>query len=282
MIATIFSIIGSFQLFNEPNILRSLAPNAISTYYTPNVYAHNLSFSGQQYNCSATVATVMGVITAIIAYVVQLRGSRKGVSTVVTTHSPLRPRKSRVLTAAMAVYLLYTLVPLAWLLISATKTQQDLLTTSGFEPGGNFALLDNITGTFTHDGGIFLRWLGNTHRIRSNYDHASQSGCVTTTVTYSCSRPTRSRALVLVNETLRPGVSHVRRCTGDRVFLPALQRRFVEEIDAVSARATTVVELPTSHSPFLSAPDDLAAAQILPVPAPWVTSVFTFAGVSRV
>ncbi|MFD1146804.1 carbohydrate ABC transporter permease [Saccharothrix hoggarensis] len=62
----------------------------------------------------------------------------------------------------MAVYLLYTLVPLAWLLISATKTQQDLLTTSGFEPGGSFALLDNITGTFTHDGGIFLRWLGNT------------------------------------------------------------------------------------------------------------------------
>ncbi|SDP90254.1 hypothetical protein SAMN05421507_119134 [Lentzea jiangxiensis] len=67
-----------------------------------------------------------------------------------------------------------------------------------------------------------------------------------------------------------------------RVFLRALQRRFVEEIDAVSARVTTVVELPTSHSPILSAPDDLAAAQILPVPAPWVTSVFTFAGVSRV
>lgn len=83
-------------------------------------------------------------------------------STVATTHSPLRPRKSRVLTAVMAVYLLYTLVPLVWLLISATKTQQDLLTTSGFEPGGSFALLDNITATFTHDGGIFLRWLANT------------------------------------------------------------------------------------------------------------------------
>ncbi|ROP42463.1 carbohydrate ABC transporter permease [Saccharothrix texasensis] len=78
MIATIFSIIGSFQLFNEPNILRSLAPNAISTFYTPNMYAYNLSFGGQQYNYSATVAIVMGVITAIIAYVVQLRGSRKG------------------------------------------------------------------------------------------------------------------------------------------------------------------------------------------------------------
>ncbi|PSL55883.1 multiple sugar transport system permease protein [Saccharothrix carnea] len=79
-----------------------------------------------------------------------------------TTRSPLRPRKSRVLTAVMAVYLLYTLVPLAWLLISATKTQQDLLSTSGLALGGTFALFDNIAETFTHDGGIFLRWLGNT------------------------------------------------------------------------------------------------------------------------
>ena len=77
VIATIFSIIGSFQLFNEPNILRTLAPNIITTYFTPNMYAYNLSFAGQQYNASATVAIVMGVITAVIAYVVQLRGSRK-------------------------------------------------------------------------------------------------------------------------------------------------------------------------------------------------------------
>ena len=77
VIATIFSIIGSFQLFNEPNILRTLAPNIITTFFTPNMYAYNLSFAGQQYNYSATVAIVMGVITAVIAYVVQLRGSRK-------------------------------------------------------------------------------------------------------------------------------------------------------------------------------------------------------------
>ncbi|SDW29342.1 multiple sugar transport system permease protein [Amycolatopsis xylanica] len=77
VIATIFSIIGSFQLFNEPNIMRTLVPNVIGTFYTPNMYAYNLSFGGQQYNYSATVAIVMGVITAIIAYVVQLRGTRR-------------------------------------------------------------------------------------------------------------------------------------------------------------------------------------------------------------
>ena len=77
VIATIFSIIGSFQLFNEPSILKSLAPNAITTSYTPNLYAYSLSFSGQQYNYSATVAIIMGLITMVIAYVVQLRGMRK-------------------------------------------------------------------------------------------------------------------------------------------------------------------------------------------------------------
>jgi multiple sugar transport system permease protein len=77
LIATIFSIIGSFQLFNEPSIFRSLAPNSITTYFTPNLYAYSLSFAGQQFNYSATIAIVMGLITMIIAYVVQLHGMRK-------------------------------------------------------------------------------------------------------------------------------------------------------------------------------------------------------------
>src|SRR5665648_285539 len=63
VVATVFSIFGSFQLFNEPSILQTLAPNAITTYFTPNLYAYSLSFSGQQYNYSATVAIVMGLIT---------------------------------------------------------------------------------------------------------------------------------------------------------------------------------------------------------------------------
>ncbi|WP_423834482.1 carbohydrate ABC transporter permease [Streptomyces manipurensis] len=78
VIATIFSIIGSFQLFNEPNILQGLAPNAITTDYTPNLYTYSLAFSGQQHNYAATVAIVMGALTALIAYAVQLRGMRKG------------------------------------------------------------------------------------------------------------------------------------------------------------------------------------------------------------
>ncbi|MFM9373152.1 carbohydrate ABC transporter permease [Streptomyces sp. Da 82-17] len=77
VIATIFSVIGSFQLFNEPNILQNLAPNTITTSYTPNLYTYSLSFSGQQHNYSATVAIVMGLITMAVAYAVQLRGMRR-------------------------------------------------------------------------------------------------------------------------------------------------------------------------------------------------------------
>ncbi|MEW2270206.1 sugar ABC transporter permease [Streptomyces sp. SID685] len=77
VVATVFSVIGGFQLFNEPNILRGLVPNSISTNFTPNMYAYNLSFAGQQYNSAATVAVIMGVVTAIVAFTVQRRGMRE-------------------------------------------------------------------------------------------------------------------------------------------------------------------------------------------------------------
>ncbi|BBA95261.1 putative sugar ABC transporter permease [Actinacidiphila reveromycinica] len=77
VIATVFSTIGSFQLFNEPSILKSLAPNAITTFFTPNLYTYSLSFGGRQHNYAATVAILMGIVTMIVAYAVQLRGMRK-------------------------------------------------------------------------------------------------------------------------------------------------------------------------------------------------------------
>lgn len=72
-----FSVIGSFQLFNEPNILRTLSPNVITSDFTPNMYAYTLSFAGGQFNNAATVAIVVGVLTMIAAYGVQLIGARK-------------------------------------------------------------------------------------------------------------------------------------------------------------------------------------------------------------
>jgi multiple sugar transport system permease protein len=58
-------------------VLTPLSPNYISTHYTPNLYAYSLSFSGQQYNYSATIAIIMGLLTIAVAYAVQVRGMRK-------------------------------------------------------------------------------------------------------------------------------------------------------------------------------------------------------------
>lgn len=77
VVALLFSVIGSFQLFNEPNVLMTLAPNTISTNFTPNMYAYNLSFAGQQFNYAAAIAIIMGIITMIIAYAVQVIGIRR-------------------------------------------------------------------------------------------------------------------------------------------------------------------------------------------------------------
>ncbi|WP_442864676.1 carbohydrate ABC transporter permease [Arthrobacter sp. HY1533] len=77
LIATLFSIIGSFQLFNEPSIMQSIAPNAITSYFTPNMYAFNLSFAGSQFNYAAAIAIISGVITMVVAYAAQIVGNRK-------------------------------------------------------------------------------------------------------------------------------------------------------------------------------------------------------------
>jgi pimeloyl-ACP methyl ester carboxylesterase len=51
------------------------------------------------------------------------------------------------------------------------------------------------------------------------------------------------------------------RCSSDRAIRPALQTRFIGEADAAfPATATRVVDLDSSHSPFLSMPGRLATA----------------------
>jgi len=66
------------------------------------------------------------------------------------------------LTIVMALFTVYTLLPLAWLLINATKTQQALFSSFGLWFSGPFAFVDNVRQVFAFDDGIFVRWLGNT------------------------------------------------------------------------------------------------------------------------
>ncbi|MCX4641597.1 carbohydrate ABC transporter permease [Streptomyces sp. NBC_01446] len=77
VIAIIFSIIGTFQIFSEPQILPSMVANSgITTDYTPNLYAYNLAFAGSQQGYAAALALVMAAITIAVAYAVQIRGLR--------------------------------------------------------------------------------------------------------------------------------------------------------------------------------------------------------------
>ncbi|WNV88466.1 carbohydrate ABC transporter permease [Umezawaea sp. Da 62-37] len=62
----------------------------------------------------------------------------------------------------MAAGMLYFLVPLLWVVIAATKSQPDLLSSPALWFGRGFALFDNIGQLFREDGGVYGRWLVNT------------------------------------------------------------------------------------------------------------------------
>lgn len=80
----------------------------------------------------------------------------------VKEHRPGRPRRSKLLTLLTSLVVLYTVVPLIWLVINATKTQAGLGSSNGLWFADDFALWDNIRDTFTYGDGIFTRWLFNT------------------------------------------------------------------------------------------------------------------------
>jgi len=94
----------------------------------------------------------------------QATGGSKGAARLRTRkqHSAGRPKRSVLLTALTSLILIYTVVPLIWLVISATKTQEGLADSSGLWFGSDFALWQNIHDTFTYHDGIFVRWLLNT------------------------------------------------------------------------------------------------------------------------
>ena len=84
---------------------------------------------------------------------VRMRSTRRGVD---------NPKRNVLLTLLTGIVLVYSLVPLVWLFINATKTQTDLFTSFGLWFSGDFALFSNIGDTLSYDDGIFVRWFLNT------------------------------------------------------------------------------------------------------------------------
>jgi multiple sugar transport system permease protein len=76
VLTIIFSIIGTLQLFTEPQIMNSIVPQLIQDHYTPNMYAYNLVAINQEYNYSAAVSFVMGAIVFVWSYLFILASNR--------------------------------------------------------------------------------------------------------------------------------------------------------------------------------------------------------------
>jgi len=77
LLTVIFSVIGSFQLFAEPSLLNAIAPDAITNAFTPNYYGYNIAFINQELNYAAAIAFLLGLVIAIVSYIVQLGEQRR-------------------------------------------------------------------------------------------------------------------------------------------------------------------------------------------------------------
>ncbi|QOV33792.1 carbohydrate ABC transporter permease [Streptomyces ferrugineus] len=73
---------------------------------------------------------------------------------------PLRRRIALVPTAALLLGALYCLLPVAWVVIAATKSGSELFATFTFLPGTGFA--DNVSDLNAYRDGVYWQWMGNS------------------------------------------------------------------------------------------------------------------------
>ena len=85
-----------------------------------------------------------------------------------TTPGPARLRptllphqKAKILpTVVLLIGAIYCLIPVAWIVIAATKSQAELFSTFTFSPGTG--LLDNLRDLFAYEDGAYGRWALNS------------------------------------------------------------------------------------------------------------------------
>jgi multiple sugar transport system permease protein len=82
-------------------------------------------------------------------------------ATQIGSASALR-RTKFITTALLGLFLIYTLVPLLYVLISATKSDDGLFNSFGLWFAPHFEFFSNIARLFTFEDGIYGRWLLNT------------------------------------------------------------------------------------------------------------------------
>jgi multiple sugar transport system permease protein len=77
VLTMIFSVIGTLQLFNEPNVLRVVAPTVVNEHFTPNLYLYFLAFRNARFEYSAAMAFSLALVSGILASLVLLVTRRR-------------------------------------------------------------------------------------------------------------------------------------------------------------------------------------------------------------
>ena len=174
LLTIIFSINGTLQLFNEPYLMRALARNTINSSYTPNLYAYSLATSEPAvWLCGRRLVRAWHRDRRCLLHLhpdhqPPSAGAMMTATTDIATFEaakrrPGERRRSRIiLTLLLSLFLVYSFVPLVYLVLSATKTNGDLFTTFGFGFGTEFNLWQNLSDLFSRDNGIFSRWMFNS------------------------------------------------------------------------------------------------------------------------
>lgn len=68
LLVLVFSLIGTLQFFNEPQMLRAMASGSITSNYTPNIYAYTVAFSYRQFNYASAIAFALGIVIFVGSY----------------------------------------------------------------------------------------------------------------------------------------------------------------------------------------------------------------------
>ncbi len=67
ILTCVLSIIGTLQIFTEPQVL-SVISNNISSTFTPNLYAYFTAFSNNNYYYTAALSVVLAIVTFILSF----------------------------------------------------------------------------------------------------------------------------------------------------------------------------------------------------------------------
>jgi multiple sugar transport system permease protein len=67
ILTTVFSIIGTLQLFAEPQVLATVAPD-INSEYTPNLSAWTTAFANNDYNVAAAQAVLIALVAFVLSF----------------------------------------------------------------------------------------------------------------------------------------------------------------------------------------------------------------------